>query len=212
MDELKINNSEQFCNLLITEYCKNGLGVGFTKRDIDVLVFYLLLKDNQYNMPEDIYRACRYLKLTETKVRNLYQDVQLRYNQYDEEKAKERFVEVVSSGAIELNGDKLKFVIREPLLRQYFEEWVARVRCFADSSFNKNIITVSKAAFSRILDEVLIDSKYDVNSIREKINSIIDIEQNEELKKSNNRVEFINILLKCINTVAQIIELIKVLQ
>jgi len=147
MDNLKIEDLGKFCETFLAEYCKNGLGVGFSKRDLDVLIFYLLLKDGRYNMPADIYKVCRDFKLSETKMRNLFQDVQLRYNQYDEKIAKKKFIEVVKSGSVELRGNKLTFItfiIRDPLLRHYFEEWVAEVNGFTDSSFNRNLVTVSK--------------------------------------------------------------------
>jgi len=60
-------------------------------------VFFLLLQDERYTLPEDLFKACRELRLSETKVRRLYQDTQLRYMQYDEEEAKKRFIGVVES-------------------------------------------------------------------------------------------------------------------
>jgi len=199
MNTLKIEDPDKFCELFLAEYLKNGLGVGFSKRDLDVLIFYLLLKDGRYNMPADIYKVCRDFKLSETKVRNLYQDVQLRYNQYDEKIAKERFITIVESGAIELKGDKLTFTIREPLLRQYFEEWVAEVCGFTDSSFNKNLVTISKDTFSKILDSILIDSEYDIMTIKSKINDILnEQEYPPELKNETSRKEFIRQLIEVV--------------
>ena len=132
-------------------------------------------------------------------MRNLYQDVQLRYNQYDEKIAKERFITIVESGAIELKGDKLTFTIREPLLRQYFEEWVAEVCGFTDSSFNKNLVTISKDTFSKILDSILIDSEYDIMTIKSKINDILnEQEYPPELKNETSRKEFIRQLIEVV--------------
>jgi len=153
-------------------------------------------------MPADIYKVCRDLKLSETKVRNLYQDVQLRYNQYDEKIAKKKFIEVVKSGSVELRGNKLTFItfiIRDPLLRHYFEEWVAEVCGFTDSSFNKNLVTISKVTFSKILDSILIDSEYDIMTIRSKINDILnEQEYPPELKNETSRKEFIRQLIEVV--------------
>jgi len=212
MDKLKIVDPGKFCETFLAEYCKNGLGVGFTKRDLDVLIFYLLLKDGRYNMPADVYKVCRDLKLSETKVRNLYQDVQLRYNQYDEKIAKNKFIEVVKSESVELRGNKLTFIIRDPLLRQYFEEWVAKVNGFTDSSFNKNLVTVSKKTFSMILDTIFIESKKcDIADIKEKIeNASLNMDK-QYIEKSNNvhsRSELINLVLNCISSAGDIIKFI----
>lgn len=212
MDNLKIEDPGKFCETFLAEYCKNGLGVGFTKRDLDVLVFYLLLKDGRYNMPADVYKVCRDLKLSETKVRNLYQDVQLRYNQYDKNIAKERFITIVESGAIELKDNKLTFTIREPLLRQYFEEWVAEVNGFTDSSFNRNLVTVSKKTFSMILDTIFIESKKcDIADIKEKIeNASLDMDERyiEKSKNVHSKFELINLVLNCISSADDIIKFI----
>lgn len=87
-------------------------------------------------------------------VSRLYQDAQIRFMQYGEEEAKERFVEVVESGAIEMKDKRITFTIREPLLRQYFEEWVANEQGFTDTSFNKNLVTLSIDTFTRVLDHL----------------------------------------------------------
>ncbi len=97
MSNIHLQDPANFSETFLDEYCKNGLGGGFSKRDVDVLVFFLLLQDERYQLPEDIFIACRELKLSETKVRRLYQDAQLKYMQYDEEEAKKRFIAVVES-------------------------------------------------------------------------------------------------------------------
>lgn len=211
MNTLKIEDPDKFCELFLAEYFKNGLGVGFSKRDLDVLIFYLLLKDGRYNMPADIYKVCRDFKLSETKVRNLFQDVQLRYNQYDENIAKKKFIEVVKSGSVELRENKLTFIIRDPLLRQYFEEWVAEVNGFTDSSFNRNLVTVSKKTFSMILDSIFIESKYDIAYIKEKIeNASLDMDEQyiEKSKNVHSRFQLINLVLNCISSADGIIKFI----
>jgi len=196
MDKLKIVDPGKFCETFLAEYCKNGLGVGFTKRDLDVLIFYLLLKDGRYNMPADVYKVCRDLKLSETKVRNLYQDVQLRYNQYDEKIAKNKFIEVVKSESVELRGNKLTFIIRDPLLRQYFEEWVAKVNGFTDSSFNRNLVTLSTTTFNNILN-LLVDSECSVEDIKNKMKEIFeDHKYEEEIKSTNDKPTLIGLFVE----------------
>ena len=159
-------------------------------------------------MPADIYKVCRDLKLSETKVRNLYQDVQLRYNQYNKKIAKKKFIEVVKSESVELGRNKLTFIIRDPLLRQYFEEWVAKVNGFTDSSFNRNLVTVSKKTFSMILDSIFIKSKYDIAYIKKKIeNASLDMDEQyvEKSKHVQSRFQLINLVLNCISSADEFI-------
>lgn len=154
MTEIDLKSAGSFGEDFIDIYLKNGLG-SLTKRDVDVLVLFLLIKDGRYDLPKDIFKACRELKLTEARVRNLYQEVQFKYMQYDESVAKQKFVELVENGLIEQKSNKLTFIVREPLLRQYFEEWVAAQDGFTDSSFNKNLVTVSVGTFEKILYDLM---------------------------------------------------------
>lgn len=194
MSNISVQDSAIFSNTFLDEYCKNGLGSGFSKRDVDVLVFFLLLQDKRYTLPEDIFKACRELKLSETKVRRLYQDAQLRYMQYDEDEAKKKFVAVVESGAIEKKGEKLTFTIREPLLRQYFEEWVAKEKGFTDTSFNKNLVTLSVETFYRVLDYIA-NPDLPIDKIKQQLDEEGYVE-NDELRDMNNRQGLLRLFLE----------------
>jgi len=194
MSNIFVQDPAIFSKTFLDEYCKNGLGSGFSKRDVDVLVFFLLLHDKRYTLPEDIFKACRELKLSETKVRRLYQDAQLRYMQYDEEKAKKKFVAVVESGAIEKKGEKLTFTIREPLLRQYFEEWVANENGFTDTSFNKNLVTLSVETFYRVLNYIA-NPDLPIDKIKQQLDEEGYVE-NDELRDTNNREGLLRLFLE----------------
>lgn len=194
MSNISVQNPAIFSKTFLDEYCKNGLGSGFSKRDVDVLVFFLLLQDKRYTLPEDIFKACKELKLSETKVRRLYQDAQLRYMQYDEEEAKKKFVAVVESGAIEKKGEKLTFTIREPLLRQYFEEWVAIEKGFTDTSFNKNLVTLSVDTFYRVLDYIA-NPDLPIDKIKHQLDEEGYVE-NDKLRDTNSREGLLRLFLE----------------
>lgn len=150
MNDIVVRDPKAFSEGFLREYCAAGLG-RMSKRDVDVLVFYRLLEDGRFRLPEDIYKACRELRLTEAKVRNLYQEVQLKYMLYGLTEAKSKFIQLVEEGAFEVNGKKITFIVRDPLLRQYFEEWVASQNGFADSSFNKNLVVIHQDVFAAVL-------------------------------------------------------------
>ena len=81
-----------------------------------------------------------HLGCTEARVRNLYQEVQLRYQQLPEKDAKAAFVKIIERKSFELKGNRLLFYVRDPMLGQWFQEWVADVDGFTDSSFNPNLV------------------------------------------------------------------------
>jgi len=134
-----------------------------SKRDVEILVLYLLMLDGHFDFPEDIYRACRELRLTETRMRGLYSEVQLRYMQYGPDEARLKFIELVRSGSFESNRNgSVTFIVRDPLLHQYFEEWVADQDGFTDSSFNKNLVTVSVDVLASVIEALTVVGFEDV--------------------------------------------------
>jgi len=178
--DFELNNPANFAKGFLEKSCENGLG-SLSKRDIDVLIFHLLIQDGLYRLPEDIFKACRELKLTEAKVRNLYQEAQIKYKQYDENSAKEKFTKLISASTIEYKNDRFVFAVRDPLLKQYIEEWVASVGGFADTSFNKNIVSMNKEIFERIVDKMC---KHDFSGLKNRIPKELDILKKAENKKA----------------------------
>ena len=153
MPNLVVNHPRKFCSDFLEEYLAGGLG-RMQKRDMDIFLLHLLIQDGQYSFPKDIFKAARELKLTESKVRNLYQEVQLRYQQLEEEQAKAALVELIEKGAFELKRKRFVFVVRNPMLGQYFQEWVASVDGFTDSSFNPNLVSIDKDIFLKVLKKI----------------------------------------------------------
>jgi len=156
MSNIKIQDQSAFREVFLKTFLAVGFG-RMQKRDIDVLVMHLLISDGIYRFPEDFFKAARELSLTEAKVRNLYQEVQLRYQQLPEEKAKKAFVEIIRKRAFELKGGRMLFIVRDPMLSQWFQEWVACVDGFTDSSFNPNLISINKDILVKVLKNISIE-------------------------------------------------------
>lgn len=155
MADINIHGPAAFCENFLKHYLAGGLG-RMQKRDIDVLVMHLLIADGRYSFPKDTFKAARELKLTEARLRNLYQEVQLRYRQLKEDEAKEALVTLVRKRAFELKGNRLVFVVRDPMLGHWFQEWVAAVDGFTDSSFNPNLVSVNKDVLLDVLEHIAV--------------------------------------------------------
>jgi len=116
------------------------------------------------------FQISRDLKISERRVRNLYQDVQLRYSLYSREEAIERLVKIIEDQRFEVetvNGRrKYIFQIREPLLRQYFEEWVDIVKGIADTSFSPTIVIISREVFLNVLNVLTPDAHELIENIK----------------------------------------------
>ena len=192
MATITLHNPQNFGQLFIEEYLSGGLG-RMQKRDIDILMLYLLLKDGQYQFPQDIFKAARDLKLTETKVRNLYQEVQLRYQQLKEDDAKKALVAIIEKKAFELRGERLVFIVRDPMLGQFFQEWVASVDGFTDSSFNPNLVSIDKSVFRDVLDKIAVKdfgkfpAELDALNQENNRNTLLDMFMEELVKASGSK-------------------------
>ena len=123
------------------------------KRDLDTLVFGLLLKYGAFggsvNTP-DVTEISFQLGISPARVRNLLRDAQLRYLQYDEHEAKVRLVRLFETSRFERTDSHIIFSVSDPLLQQYFIHWVSRARGFHDTTFNPNLIKVSYGALADV--------------------------------------------------------------
>jgi len=151
----KLRNPSQFLESFMEEYLMRGLG-SMQKRDVEILFVHLLMKDKMYGEEVDYYELSHDLRISEPRIKRLIYDSQLRYNSYTEEMAKEDFIDLMKTGSFFIDKYKrINFMIRKPMLMQYFEEWVARFSGLIDTSFNKNFVKVSVDDLSEVLEGLM---------------------------------------------------------
>lgn len=141
----EIQNPQGFTQDFLKHYLASGFG-GMQKRDLDTLVFSLLLKYGAFGSSTDAPDTTEIsfqLGINPARVRNLLRDAQLRYLQYDEHEAKVRLIKLFESARFEQEGPYVKFSISDPLLQQYFSRWLNQVNGFFDATFNPNLIKIS---------------------------------------------------------------------
>lgn len=146
-----LNDSRGFLESFLEEYLLRGLG-SLQKRDVEILFVHLLLKDKTFGQGLELYKMSHALGISESKVRRLVLDSQLRYQSYTEEMAKEDFLDLMFEGTFFVDRFKrINFIIRKPMLRQFFEEWISRFSGLVDTSFNKNLVKVSLDDLSEVI-------------------------------------------------------------
>jgi hypothetical protein len=149
----EIQNPQGFAQDFLTHYLASGFG-GMQKRDLDTLVFGLLLKYGAFGGSADspdVTEISFQLGISPARVRNLLRDAQLRYLQYDEHEAKIRLVRLFETSRFERTESHIIFSVSDPLLQQYFIHWVSKVRGFHDAAFNPNLIKVSYEVLADVL-------------------------------------------------------------
>jgi len=158
---MKINHPEKFTDIVTTNYLSQGL-VSMSKRDLDLLLLYALCEDGRYSFPDDFHRACRELKLGESKLRGMLKDMHLRYKTMDEETAINEFASIVERQEFEVDASRILFVIRDPILRIYIEEWIAKASCFSDTSFNPDVVKITRRGFVKLIDYAFQNSEKEI--------------------------------------------------
>jgi len=177
---ININNKEKFTIDFINKFLENGFGA-LPKREIEIYIMNLLLEDGQFvndNGDIDYHEISLILKLSETKVRNLIYEVELKY------KKKHNFlkelIQLIEKGKYEPLGNKIKFSIQSPLLKQYFEYEVRKLpNSISDGSFSKNIVTISQDTFAKLLNNLYKDE--------DKITSFINILPEEKKERVSDK-------------------------
>lgn len=148
----QIQNPQGFAQDFLTRYFASGFG-GMQKRDLDTLVFGLLLKYGAFGGSADAPDTTEIsfqLGISPARVRNLLRDAQLRYLQYDEHEAKNRLIKLFESARFEQTGSYITFSVSDPLLQQYFTHWLNQVNGFFDATFNPNLIKISYEALADV--------------------------------------------------------------
>lgn len=136
---------------IIQTYLNRGFG-SMNKNDFEVWIFneWRKLQDNDLSD----YQISKELKISETKVKRLKYEADLKYSSdNDEKKLQEQFFELLKNAKYKKENSKIQFVIKDKLLRGYINDCLEKDGRFIDSSFNSNIVSIHVDDFSFLLDE-----------------------------------------------------------
>lgn len=140
-------------NLVIKEiiqaYLERGFG-SMNKNDFEVWIFNEWRKLQDKDLSD--YQVSKALKISETKVKRLKYEADLKYS-FDEEQLLNKFFKLAEKANYKKDGDKLLFVINDKLLRQYINNILEESGRFMDSSFNSNIVSIYVDDFSFLLEK-----------------------------------------------------------
>lgn len=145
---MRINdeNKVKFADDLIARISANGFD-SMTKTDYQVLLLDLLKKYGDIK-EKSVYEISLDLKTPENKIRNLIYSTELKYHSPDYDTMWEKFFFVLKQA--ELRGSKEKkvsFFVDDKMLRSGIDAELQKLGFFSDSSFNRNVMTLSCDAF-----------------------------------------------------------------
>jgi len=165
--KINIKNKQSFTDKFIAKFLENGFG-SLPKREIEIYIMNLLLEDGQFinkNGDIDYHEVSLILRLSETKVRNLIYEVELKYKK--EHSFINQLIELIEKNKYESIDGKVKFNVQSPLLKQSFEYEVRQLpNSISDGSFAKNIVTITNDTFEKLLKKLFIDEQKISNFIK----------------------------------------------
>ena len=148
---IEIKDKSTFADKFIKKLLENGFDF-MKERELKVYILYLLLEDGQFvneNGNIDFHEMSLKLKISETKVRNLFYEVELKYR--NNHNFPEQLINIIEKKRYEVIKDQVKFAVYNPLVKQYFEYEIRKLNGVSDGSFSKNIVTINIETFEKLL-------------------------------------------------------------
>lgn len=122
------------------------------KTDVDLLLFHLLRKHGAF-AGDSQFTICKKLRISEAKVKKLLYESELRFGEFDEEKQyTEQLRAIIEKAQISKDGNKIQFAVEDPFLRQLLSAKLKERNTFCDTSYNREIISVSPETFTQLLE------------------------------------------------------------
>ena len=154
-----INNSlklkDNFSKVFLLKYFESGFA-SLTKNDLDLLVYHALSQQTDIFNGLDSYQLSDLLKISEKKVKSIKLDAFLKYGEKDRKKYLNEIKSKIEKGIIkpELEGEKLKILLEDPILKREFEYAIKKLGYVVDFSFNKDIFSIKITSFIEAMNSL----------------------------------------------------------
>jgi hypothetical protein len=151
-DKNSATKSAEYCHQFLNRYLERGFGT-LSKREIDRLVFALLVDTKRVADLEDHFAASRQLKVTPAKAANLAYEYKLhRQPNLGADELRQRFGELLRNTNLGKAQHKVALEVRDRVLREEVEQEILRLKLAApDYSFNRNLLLLDFQTFSALV-------------------------------------------------------------
>lgn len=133
----------------LEKYLRPAFGT-LPKREIDVLVLELLQKLGFIKPDPSIYELITQLRVTRSKARNLFYDLELR--KLEDEKLDDKVREALKKPLIQKQGDSFVLEIENPLVLDHLRALVQRLGYATDGSFSPSLVKLTGTSFAVLIE------------------------------------------------------------
>lgn len=120
------------------------------KNDFEVWIFHHLMTNVYAGLNH--YEISLKLKIPESKVKRLHYEADLKYGQQDDEANFKALYAHLKKVHFNKNADHISFVIEDMSLRKFLDSKLKSMGRYSDSSFNREIVSISLDDLSSILN------------------------------------------------------------
>jgi hypothetical protein len=150
--EIDTDKKNDFLNEFLEIYNQGGFG-SLNKKEFELLLFHLLRKYGNLK-DKDFYRMSLELKIPESRIRTLAYEADLKFGDTADDSLRDAFGEKLKKVKIDSINGKITFSIPDKTLRTYLHSVLNNEGDFADTSFNRDIVSLSIDSFTLLLDKL----------------------------------------------------------
>lgn len=184
IENLESNKAKEILKDILGVYFEKGFGI-MNKTEIETLIYYALKKHALLKGKcfDDSYK----LKITEAKARKLIYESQIKYdnrNRDDFEAYLRKYIgESLAHATFIKNNKEISFAIEDKYIRVALNAKLRENHHFADTSFNRDIISLNETSFQKMVAILVPNYKRDV--VLDKLKAI-------EIEENGNINEFVS--------------------
>lgn len=147
-----------FKTKFLQHYLAAGIG-SFSKRDIDVLVMYLLDEEGSHVDCKPFkgmsnQQTSMKLRTPVSKIKSLRYEAALKYGEDLAKHAKWEMLKILAKAKFEIEQGKVFFVVEDTLTKNWIQDVLKESGLIFDNSFNSEIVKVSISDFCDVLREI----------------------------------------------------------
>lgn len=144
------------CSDFLEQYIERGFGT-LSKKEVDRLVFALLVDTGKIGNVEDYFAISRSLKISLPKATGLVYEYKLhKHPRLTEAQLCDQFAKLLSTSRFGKSMDRIVLEVRDRRLREEFEELIHqdKLGCAPDYTFNKDLLLIDFDTFSALVEQL----------------------------------------------------------
>ncbi|MGF7403550.1 hypothetical protein [Campylobacter concisus] len=149
-----INKADQSFSKEFLEHYMSGSFGSMSKSETEILIFHLLSKHFEISSN---YEISNFLKISETKVKNLTLNAHLRYGQSNKDILKKIMLRICDT--LDVNFDEnigeIKISVENPVEKRELVNEIKKLGSYADFSFNNEILKIKINVFLKLLNRLV---------------------------------------------------------